>query len=407
MGKEFNEYFMELAKTISAEYQLMVFTAIMLLFIVITAIIVRFVMHRVILRVIKQQEQIRSNIFTSTLVEERLFERVALLLQGFIVYLQTKLWLEGGAVYEILITVSVIWMQFIGLLISFSLLDKLFKVIHKTTQIQFFSMRTVSQTIKLIIGIVFVVQLISTLVGKSPVAVLSGLGALSAVLMLIFKDTILGFTAGLQLSTNKMVELGDWIEMPKYGADGDVIDIGLTTVKVRNFDKTITTIPTYALVSDSFKNWRGMRESGGRRIKRPVVIDINSIAFLTEEDKKRLKKASLLAPYLEQKEREIEEHNESFDMSTTINGRRLTNLGTFRAYVQTYLKNHKGINQDMMVMVRQLAPSHFGLPLEIYCFTSTTVWTEYENIQSDIFDHIFSVLPEFGLKSYQVGSVVA
>ena len=266
-------------------------------------------------------------------------------------------------------------------------------------------MQSVIQSIKLIFGIICFIYVISILMDKSPVAILSGLGAMSAVLMLVFKDTILGFTAGLQLSTNKMVEIGDWIEMSKYGADGDVIDIGLNVVKVRNFDKTITTIPTYALVSDSFKNYRGMRESGGRRIKRAIKIDIHSIKFLSEEDIKRLEKANLLAPYLQEKRNEIKNYNESnkFDLSVAMNGRRLTNIGTLRAYILTYLKNHPNINKDMTIMVRQLAPDEYGIPLEIYCFTSTTVWSDYENIQSDIFDHIYSVLGEFDIKPYQYG----
>jgi miniconductance mechanosensitive channel len=243
---------------------------------------------------------------------------------------------------------------------------------------------------------------ITATLGVGAIALAVGSGA---VLMLVFKDTILGFTAGLQLSTNKMVQIGDWIEMPKYGADGDVIDIGLNVVKVRNFDKTITTIPTYALVSDSFKNWRGMRESGGRRIKRAIKIDIHSIKFLSEEDIKRLEKANLLAPYLQEKKNEIKNYNESnkFDLSVAMNGRRLTNIGTLRAYILTYLKNHPNINKDMTIMVRQLAPDEYGIPLEIYCFTSTTVWADYENIQSDIFDHIYSILQEFDIKPYQYG----
>ncbi len=193
--------------------------------------------------------------------------------------------------------------------------------------------------------------------------------------------------------------------MPKYGADGDVIDIGLNVVKVRNFDKTITTIPTYALVSDSFKNWRGMQESGGRRIKRAILIDVNSIGFLSQDDIARLKKANLLAPYLETKLSEIEKYNagHDFDLSVSINGRRLTNIGTLRAYILTYLKNHPNINQDMTIMVRQLSPTEYGMPLEVYCFTSTTNWVAYENIQSDIFDHIFSVLSEFKIKAYIYG----
>ncbi|WP_418180920.1 mechanosensitive ion channel family protein [Aliarcobacter lanthieri] len=374
-----------------------------LLIITITAIIIHIVLHKIILKSIEKIDKKNRNFLTSSLLESNLFQRLALVFQGLVVYWQTTIWIEEGYIYETLLTISLIWISIFGLLAIYSLIDKIFRTLYIKTQTPFFAMQTVIQSIKLIFGIICFIYVISILMDKSPVAILSGLGAMSAVLMLVFKDTILGFTAGLQLSTNKMVQVGDWIEMPKYGADGDIIDIGLNVVKVRNFDKTITTIPTYALVSDSFKNWQGMREAGGRRIKRAIKIDINSIKFLNDDDIKRLEKANLLAPYLKKKRDEIEEYNEKnhFDLSVSVNGRRLTNIGTLRAYIETYLKNHPNINKNMTIMVRQLAPSEYGIPLEIYCFTATTVWIDYENIQSDIFDHIYSVLGDFGIKSYQ------
>ena len=376
-----------------------------LLIIGITFIVIHLILHKVILKSINKIDKKKRNFITSSLLEENLFQRLALLFQGLIVNWQTTIWIEKGYIYETLIVVSLVWIYVFGLLAIYSLIDKIFKTLHRKTHTPFFAMQSVIQSIKLIFGIICFIYVISILMDKSPVAILSGLGAMSAVLMLVFKDTILGFTAGLQLSTNKMVEIGDWIEMSKYGADGDVIDIGLNVVKVRNFDKTITTIPTYALVSDSFKNYRGMRESGGRRIKRAIKIDIHSIKFLSEDDIQRLEKANLLAPYLKEKVNEIKRYNESnkFDLSVSINGRRLTNIGTLRAYILTYLKNHPNINKDMTIMVRQLAPDEYGIPLEIYCFTSTTVWADYENIQSDIFDHIYSILQEFDIKPYQYG----
>jgi miniconductance mechanosensitive channel len=223
------------------------------------------------------------------------------------------------------------------------------------------------------------------------------------VLLLIFKDPILGLVAGIQLSANDMLAVGDWLEMPKFGADGDVIDISLTTVKVRNWDKTITTIPAYALISDSFKNWRGMTESGGRRIKRAVHIDATSVRFLDEDDLKRLRRAQLLADYIEHKVRDIEAYNKEnqIDPESPVNGRRLTNLGTFRAYLTAYLRAHKGIHKDMTLMVRQLSPGADGVPLEIYAFSNDTAWVNFEGIQADIFDHIFAVIPEFGLRIHQ------
>ncbi|RXJ96709.1 miniconductance mechanosensitive channel [Arcobacter sp. AHV-9/2010] len=399
------KYLADFLRDFGIEPTFLVMSISILIIISITALIIHILLHKIILKAIIKFNQRKQNLITSTLLEENLYQRLSLLFQGLVVNWQTKIWVESGYIYETLMTLSLVWISIFTLLVVYSIIDKIFSSLHLATQTPFFAMRTVIQGIKLIFGIICVIYIVAILADKSPVAILSGLGAMSAVLMLVFKDTILGFSAGLQLSTNKMVQLGDWIEMPKYGADGDVIDIGLNVVKVRNFDKTITTIPTYALVSDSFKNWRGMRESGGRRIKRAIKIDLHSIKFLNEDDIKRLEKANLLAPYLKEKVNEIKSYNESnkFDLSVSINGRRLTNIGTLRAYILTYLKNHPKINKDMTIMVRQLAPNEYGIPLEIYCFTSTTVWVDYENIQSDIFDHIYSVLGEFDIKPYQYG----
>jgi len=257
--------------------------------------------------------------------------------------------------------------------------------------------RGVIQSIKIVISIFITILTISLLVDRSPLLLLSGLGAMTAVLMLVFKDPLLGLVAGIQLSANKMLNVGDWLEMPKYGADGDVIDINLTTVKVQNWDKTITTIPTYALISDSFKNWQGMTESGSRRIKRSIYIDTTSVHFLTAKACDKLKKSQLIAPYIEEKIAEITRYNDSnhINFDDEINARRLTNLGTFRAYLEAYIRSNTQINKDMTLMVRQLSPTSNGLPLEIYAFTNTTQWVVYENIQADIFDHIFAIIPEF------------
>lgn len=256
---------------------------------------------------------------------------------------------------------------------------------------------------KLVASILVGILMIALLLGKSPLFLFSGLGAMTAVLMLVFKDPILGLVAGIQLSANRMLSVGDWLQMDKYGADGEVTDIGLTTVKVSNWDKTITTIPTYALISDSFKNWQGMTESGGRRIKRSVNIDMTSVRFLTSQEQLQLKQARLLAPYLSRKEQELSSYNQQLSdaISCPINGRHLTNLGTLRAYLDAYLRAHAGIRKDMTLMVRQLAPTTDGLPLEIYCFTATTAWAEYEGIQADIFDHIFAIIEQFHLRLHQ------
>ena len=259
------------------------------------------------------------------------------------------------------------------------------------------------QVLKIVFYAIGAILVIATLIDRSPLLLLSGLGALAAVLMLVFKDTILSLVASVQLNSNDMLRVGDWIEMPQVNADGDVIDIALHTVKVQNWDKTITTIPTWRLINESYKNWRGMQESGGRRIKRSLLIDQTSVRFLTEEERGRMRRFLLIDDYLADKAAELERWNAELVASgrDPVNMRRSTNIGAFRAYVEQYLTNHPRIRKDMTLLVRQLQPTETGLPLEIYCFTSTVAWGEYEAIQSDIFDHLLAILPEFGLGLYQ------
>ncbi len=259
------------------------------------------------------------------------------------------------------------------------------------------------EVFKIVIYCIAAILMVASLIDRSPLILLSGLGAMAAVLMLIFQDTLLSLVASVQLSSNDMVRVGDWIEMPQLNADGDVIDIALHTVKVQNFDKTITTIPTKKLISDSFRNWRGMSESGGRRIKRSLYVDQHSVRFLTDEERRRLDRFALLDGYLPAKEAELEAWNATLPRAErdVVNRRRVTNIGTFRAYVERYLRRHPGVHQGMTLIVRQLAPTADGLPLEVYCFTNTTVWAKYEGIQSDIFDHLFAIIPEFGLRVFQ------
>ncbi|MEN8661984.1 MAG: mechanosensitive ion channel family protein [Lentimonas sp.] len=267
--------------------------------------------------------------------------------------------------------------------------------------------KSFTQAAKLVINLIGMIFILSVVLGKSPLVFFSGLGAVTAILLLIFKDAILGLVAGFQLSVNNMVMVGDWIEMPGRGADGEVTDVSLTTVKVQNWDKTITTIPTYSLISDSFKNWRGMSEAGGRRIKRSLHIDMRTIQFADEQLLERFKRIRLLRPYLEQKLEDIQEYNSNVenDLAELINGRRLTNVGTFRAYCVAYLRNHPKIHQKgMTLLVRQLAPNEKGLPIEFYCFSNDTAWVNFEDIQGDLFDHLLSIIPEFGLSTYQAPS---
>ena len=265
------------------------------------------------------------------------------------------------------------------------------------------SIKSVVQFAKVVLYFIGGIFVVSILLGKTPLYLLSGLGALTAVLVLVFKDAILGFVAGIQLTANKMVARGDWIEMPNYGADGDVLDVSLTTVKVQNWDKTVTTIPTYALISNSFKNWRGMQESGGRRIKRSINIDVNTIKFCDEEMLARFARIQHIAAYIEGKKEELAAYNQELraDLSSPANGRRLTNVGTFRAYVVAYLRHHPMVNRDMTFLIRHLAPTEHGLPIEIYVFCKDIVWANYEAVQADIFDHILAIVPEFDLRLFQ------
>ena len=259
------------------------------------------------------------------------------------------------------------------------------------------------QVVQIVVYLLAAILMVAALIDRSPLILLSGLGAMAAVLILIFQDTLLSLVASVQISSSDIIRVGDWVEMPQLNADGDVIDIALHTVKIQNFDKTITTVPTKRFISDPFKNWRGMRESGGRRIMRHMLLDQHSLHFLSAEEVQSLRRFRLLGEYLEQKEVEIREWNKALEAqgNDPVNSRRITNIGTFRAYVERYLRTHKGIHQDMPLVVRQLTPTSDGRPLDIYCFTNTVVWVDYEGIQADIFDHLLAILPEFGLRVFQ------
>ena len=263
--------------------------------------------------------------------------------------------------------------------------------------------KSYAQIAKVLAYIVGALMTVAVLTGKSPWVLLSGIGALMAVIILVFRDTILSLVASFTIASNRLVKVGDWIEAPTFGADGDVVDIALHTVKVQNWDKTITTIPTYKMVETSFKNWRGMQDSGGRRIKRAIHLDMNTVRFCDADMLARFEKFELIADYVNQRRHEVEADNsrQQTDLSELVNGRRLTNLGTFRAYVAAYLRSHPKIHADMTFLVRQLAPTPRGLPLEIYVFTTTTVWADYEGVQSDIFDHLLAVVPQFDLRVFQ------
>lgn len=382
----------------------MIQIAVILSFIAIVGIVIHIIMQYGFWGAVKRFNRKYPKEWLTMLIDSNIFTLLVLIVQGIIVNQQVHLWIPSTAiVYGFLEVATKLWITVALMLAAFACINLLNKIMQKTHFASRLPINGISQALKLIVVVIFIILIASILLDRSPVLLLSGLSAMTAVTMLIFKDPIVGFVSGLQLSGYNMLAVGDWVEMPKYNADGDVLEIGLTTVKVQNWDKTIVTIPTYALVSDSFKNWRGMTQSGGRRIKRSINIDVTSIHFLSEEEYNRLKKTQLIADYLDKKAEELETFNQTLgaDPESPVNGRHMTNVGTFRAYLTSYLKANSGVHQKMTLMVRQLAPTPEGLPIEVYVFTSTTQWAEYEGIQADIFDHIYAILPEFGLRAFQ------
>ena len=295
-----------------------------------------------------------------------------------------------------------IWVVVAVVLLVSAILDGINRIYDSYPVARNRPIKVFMQVIKIFIYCIAVIVVVSIIMDKDPRALLVGLSAFAAVLMLIFKDAILGFVAGVQLIANRMVKLGDWIVMPSANADGEVLEINLTTVKVQNWDKTISTIPTYRMVSESFTNWRGMEESKGRRIKRSVNIDVQSIHYLTDAELEVLKKSVLLKDYITGKLEELERYNA--ERETPLDARRMTNVGTFREYMEVWLEANPDIAQDMTHMVRQLQPGPTGLPLEIYCFSSRQKWIEYERVQADIFDHLYAVIPLFNLRIFQYPS---
>lgn len=334
------------------------------------------------------------------LIEEGVLPSAALLIPAFIVS-QTLPFLE--LTHEFIVLMLRMWSLVVVTITLDRVLNLIVTVYNTFPVAQRVPIKGYVQVIQIALFILAAVLGFSILVGQSPWAILGGLGALSAVLILVFQNTILSFVAGIQLTMHDQIRVGDWIEMPAYGADGFVEEVALHTIKVRNWDKSMSTIPTYKLVGDSFKNWRFMFESGGRRIKRSILIDQTSVKFCDDALLNRLSKIQLLHGYLAERSREIAEYNRlhNIDSSSLVNGRHMTNLGTFRAYLMAYLRNHPGVHQGMITMVRQLQPTPDGIPMEIYAFTNDVAWVNYEGIQADIFDHVLAVVPEFELRIFQ------
>ena len=360
--------------------------------------------RRILLRLVRAAARRTKTSWDDTFVEVGLFSRLSHMVPALIFYLATPVVLAAyPPVAAVAMATASVYMALVGLTVFDALLNGGERIYQSFAISKRFEIRTIVQSIKVVVYLIGGVTVLAVLLGKSPVVFFSGLGAFTAVLLLIFKDTILGFVAGIQLATNNMVRKGDWVEMPGHNADGTVLDVSLTTVKVQNWDKTITTIPTYALVAEPFKNWRGMEDSEGRRIKRAVHLDVTSIKFCDEGMIERFKKIQSIRDYVERKLEEVAAHNREIDAdeSLLVNGRHLTNVGTFRAYLEHYLRGHPMVHPDMTFLVRQLAPTEHGLPIEIYVFSKDQTWASYEAIQADIFDHILAVLPLFELRPFQ------
>ncbi len=364
-----------------------------------------YVARRVLLRIARLMARRSAVTWDDALVKHKVPQRLAQMVPAFIIYAGIDILPQAhDTVEQVILNVTGAYMVIIVTLTLTAVLHAINTIYEQTPGANERPIKGFLQLVVLIFWVIGAILAIAALIDRSPIILLSGFGAATAVLMLIFKDTILSLVASVQLNAQDMIHVGDWIEAPAFGADGDVIDVQLHTVKVQNWDKTITTIPTHRLISDPFKNWRGMSESGGRRIKRSLYLDAGSLRFLDAGEIARARRVTLLQDYLANKERELEEYNSALAASAVegeINMRRLTNIGTFRAYIYHYLKHHPKIRKDMTLMVRQLQPGSEGIPIEIYCFTDTTAWAEYEGIQSDIFDHLFAVVGEFGLSLYQ------
>ncbi len=373
---------------------------VILLLAYLSDVITKKILLTVITRLIKKSKTAWDDI----LLETKVFSRLSHLAPALVIYYSIGYVLVNHpALMNLLQGTIYLYIIIISLLIIDSFINAMNGIYLTLPIAKDRSIKGYIQIIKIVIYAVAVILIISIVAGVSPAKLLTGLGALAAVLILVFKDTILGFVASIQLSANDMVRIGDWISMSKYNADGTVTEITLNTVKVQNWDKTISTIPTYALVSESFSNWRGMEESGGRRIKRHINIDMKSVKFCTPEMLKKFSEIQYLKSYIKSRTQEIDNYNKThnIDNNVIVNGRRMTNLGIFRKYLEEYLKNHPKIHKDLTFLIRQLQPTETGIPMEIYVFSNDQAWANYEGIQADIFDHIIASIPEFELNVFQ------
>ena len=379
-------------------------TSVGLLGLIIAAVIADIIIKRIVVATVRTVAKRSKATWDDALIEHNVVGRIVQLVPAFIIYTGVALVPDLPEYAAKLIrNIAMGYVVLVSTMALTALLGAANTVYSSLPVAKVRPLKGFVQLLQIVVWVIGGVLIVATLIDRSPIILLSGFGAMTAILLLVFKDTILSLVASVQLTAQDMVRVGDWIEMPQFGADGDVIDVQLHTVKVQNWDKTITTIPTHRLISDSFKNWRGMQSTGARRIKRSILVDVNSIRFQSREEIDHFKRFALLKDYIAAKEEELVAYNAALEheVSETVNMRRLTNIGTFRAYAESYLQNHPRIHKGMTLMVRQLGADAHGLPLEIYCFTNTTVWAEYESIQADIFDHLLAIIPEFGLRIYQ------
>ncbi|WP_339547280.1 mechanosensitive ion channel family protein [Pseudomonas sp. RA_35y_Pfl2_P32] len=381
-----------------------VYSALALLMLLAVALVVGRVARYLILHAVKLLGRQPAMHWLNDLLNNKVFHRLAQMTPSLVIQFGLNLIPELHKVTRNFLDNVALAFTILFLVLAISaLLNALLDIYARTEHARTRSIKGYVQLAKMVLFVFGAIIIVATLIDRSPLLLLSGLGAMSAVILLVYKDTLLSFVASVQLTSNDMLRVGDWIEMPQVGADGDVVDITLHTVKVQNFDKTIVSIPTWRLMSESFKNWRGMQASGGRRIKRSLFIDASGVRFITDDEEQRLTHIHLLTDYMTRKQAELKAWNEAQGnvAAMSANRRRMTNIGTFRAYALAYLKSHAQIQPNMTCMVRQMQTTAQGVPLEIYCFTSTTAWADYERIQGDIFDYLLAVLPEFGLSLYQ------
>ncbi len=398
MIKTINDYMISfgLSEGISLHLSNVINAIIIILFGVLIYLITKNIILRILEKIILKSKAKWDDL----LLKNKVFERTIHIIPAFVIYAIAPIF---PAYQDWIQRIAYCYFVIVLVLVINKLFDAVNDIYNNFEVSRERPIKGFLQVLKIFAFTIGIIVIVAALIDRSPLLLLSGIGAATAVLLLIFQNSILGFVASIQLASNNMLKIGDWIEMPQYGADGDVLEISLHTVKIQNWDKSITTIPTYAFISESFKNWRGMQESGGRRIKRAIYIDTTSIKICDEEMLERYSKIQYIEKYIEDKKKEIMEYNNinDIDTSSIVNGRHLTNIGTFRAYVVNYLKNHPELHKDRTLMVRQLNPTEKGIPIEIYAFTKTTVWINYEAVQSDIFDHILAIVPEFDLRVFQ------